>query len=137
MLSVIMGAPTYKVRNRDASMLMNYGFSKFDAKKIIAKHEDVEKVALNKKGTKFFFAKANEDLTVILERGTEGKITKKCILNKEKKEYKKNEVVGYCEVYVNEKLYGKVPVYSDRDVVGYGILDNIKYNLTNLFDNAI
>ena len=137
MLTVIMGAPTYKVRNRDASMLMNYGFSKFDAKKIVSKHEDVEKVNLNKKGTKFFFAKASEDLTVILERGTEGKITKKCVLNEEKKEYKKNEVVGYCEVYVNEKLYGKIPVYSDRDVVAYGILDNIKYNFMNLFDNAI
>ena len=34
MLAVIMGAPTYKVRNRDASMLMNYGFSKYEGKKI-------------------------------------------------------------------------------------------------------
>lgn len=137
MLTVIMGAPTYKVRNRDASMLMNYGFSKFDAKKVVSKHEDIEKVSLNKKGSKFFFAKAGEDLTVILERGTEGKITKKCVLNEAKKEYKKNEVVGYCEVYVNDKLYGKIPVYSDRDVVAYGILDNIKSNFMNLFDNAI
>ena len=29
MLSVIMGAPTYKIRNRDASILLNYGFSKY------------------------------------------------------------------------------------------------------------
>lgn len=137
MLSVIMGAPTYKVRNRDASMLMNYGFSKFDAKKVVTKHEDVEKVTLNKKGTKFFFAKANEDLTVILERGTQNKITKKCVINTDQKEYKKNEVAGYCEVYINEKLYGKVPVYSDRDVVTSGILDNIRYNLMNLFDSSI
>lgn len=41
MLSVIMGAPTYKVRNRDAGMLLNYGFSKFEGKKIFAKDEDV------------------------------------------------------------------------------------------------
>ena len=37
MLSIIMGAPTYKIRNRDASMLMNYGFSKFETKKVIVK----------------------------------------------------------------------------------------------------
>ena len=37
-----MGAPTYKVRNRDASMLMNYGFSKYEGKNIF-KDEDVEK----------------------------------------------------------------------------------------------
>lgn len=32
MLAVIMGAPTYKIRNKDASKLMNYGFSKFECK---------------------------------------------------------------------------------------------------------
>ena len=37
MLAVIMGAPTYKVRNRDASMLMNYGFSKYEGKKYFQK----------------------------------------------------------------------------------------------------
>lgn len=42
-LAVIMGAPSYKIRNRDASMLMNYGFSKFYSKKIVSKDDDVEK----------------------------------------------------------------------------------------------
>ncbi len=32
MLAVIMGAPTYKIRNKDASKLMNYGFSNLNAK---------------------------------------------------------------------------------------------------------
>ena len=137
MLTVIMGSPTYKVRNRDASMLMNYGFSKFEAKKAIEKNSDVEKINLNKKGTKFYFVKAKDDLNIILERGKENKITKKCVLNESKKEFKKNEVIGYCEIYVNEKLYGKVEVYSDRDVRTYSIFYNIRNNLCNLFDNAI
>lgn len=137
MLTVIMGSPTYKVRNRDASMLMNYGFSKFEAKKVVEKNSDIEKVNLNKKGTKFYFVKAQDDLNIILERGKENKITKKCILNEGKKEFKKNEVIGYCEIYVNDKLMGKVDVYSDRDVRTYSIFYNIKNNLSNLFDNAI
>lgn len=137
MLTVIMGSPTYKVRNRDASMLMNYGFSKFEAKKVVEKNSDIEKVNLNKKGTKFYFVKAQNDLNIILERGKENKVTKKCILNEGKKEFKKNEVIGYCEIYVNDKLMGKVDVYSDRDVRTYSIFYNIKNNLSNLFDNAI
>lgn len=137
MLSVIMGAPTYKVRNRDASILMNYGFSKFEAKKVLIKHDDVEKVSLNKKGDKFIVAKAGEDLNVVLERGVENKITKKCVLKTGMKEYKKNEEIGYCEVYVNEKLYGKVPIYSDRDMKTHNLLDNIKDNFMGLFDKAI
>ncbi|MFU0823823.1 D-alanyl-D-alanine carboxypeptidase family protein [Clostridium sp.] len=137
MLAVIMGAPTYKIRNRDASMLMNYGFSKFESKKVLAKDSDIQKVNLNKKGNKFFFAKAKEDLVLVLERGIDNKIETKVVLNANKKEYKKYEVIGYCEVYVNGKLYNKVPVYSDRDVKTYNVLDSVKYNLMNLFDNAI
>lgn len=137
MLSVIMGAPTYKIRNRDASMLMNYGFSKFEAKKVLVKHGDVEKIPLNKKGDKFIVAKAGEDLNVVLERGVENKITKKCVLKTGMKEYKKNEEIGNCEVYVNEKLYGKVPIYSDRDMKVHNLFDNIKYHFMDLFDKAI
>ena len=62
MLTVIMGAPTYKVRNRDASMLMNYGFSKFEGKTLFTKDQDVETVYFNKQTDKFIVAKAKEDL---------------------------------------------------------------------------
>lgn len=137
MIAVIMGAPTYKIRNRDASMLMNYGFSKFEAKKVVEKDSDIEKVDLNKKGSKFFYAKAKDDLILVLERGVENKVTKKVVLDNTKKEYKQYELVGHCEVYVNDKLYSKIPVYCDRDIKVYGVLDSIRYNLTNLFDNAI
>lgn len=137
MLAIIVGSPTYKVRNRDASTLMNYGFSKFEGKKVVNKGSDVEKIVLDKKGQKFFFVKAKDDFNVVLERGGKDKITKKCVLNKTKKEYRQNEIVGNCEVYLNNKLVGKVPLYSDRDIKMNGILTNLKENIMNLFDNAI
>ncbi|MCY6959982.1 D-alanyl-D-alanine carboxypeptidase family protein [Clostridium brassicae] len=136
-LAVIVGAPTYKIRNRDASMLMNYGFSKFESKKVLTKDGDVEKIPLNKKGDKFIMAKSNKDFNVILQRGTENKITKKCVLKQGIKEYKKNQEVGHCEIYVNDKLYAKVPIYSDRDIRLNSVIDNIKYHLMDLFDKAV
>lgn len=137
MLTIIMGAPTYKTRNRDASMLMNHGFSKFESKKVLIKDGDIEKIPLNKKGDKFVIAKSCENLNVILERGIKNKITKKCVLKQGVKEYKKGGVIGYCEVYVNEKSYAKVPIYSDRDMKLHGVWDNIKYHFMDLFDKAI
>ncbi|MBM6860000.1 D-alanyl-D-alanine carboxypeptidase, partial [Clostridium saudiense] len=71
MLSVIMGAPTYKVRNRDASMLMNYGFSKFEGKKIFDKDADVEKIYLGKNTDRFFIAKSQDDLVIVVPKGTD------------------------------------------------------------------
>ncbi|WP_010240596.1 D-alanyl-D-alanine carboxypeptidase family protein [Clostridium arbusti] len=137
MLAVIMGAPTYKVRNRDASMLMTYGFSKFESKKIIQKNGTVEKVNLNKKGDKFFLAKASEDVNIIVPKGNNSKIDRKCVYNKNNKGFKKDNEIGYCEFYQDGKVCGKVKLYCDRDVKKGGIFEHFKYNLGRVFDNAI
>jgi serine-type D-Ala-D-Ala carboxypeptidase (penicillin-binding protein 5/6) len=139
MLSVIMGSPTYKVRNRDASMLMNYGFSKFESKKLINKDEDLEKIWINKQGDKFFMARAKYDLSIVTEKGIENRISKKFALNinDKKKEYKKGEVVGYCEVYINDTFLDKVAIYCDRDFKKGGIFENMKNNLKRIFENSI
>ena len=137
MLAIIMGAPTYKIRNSDASMLMNYGFSKFETKKVIAKDEELEKIPLNKKGDKFLIAKAQENFLVTLERGKKNEITKKIVVEEGLMEYKKGVAIGFCEIYVDNKLCGKVIIYSDRDIKKSRMWENIKNNFIDLFDKAI
>lgn len=139
MLAVIMGAPTFKVRNRDASMLMNYGFSKFTQTKVVSKDGTVEKVCLNKKGDKFFIAKAKDDLSIITQKGSDCKITKKCYfaIDKQAKVIKKGSVIGYCEYYMNNKPVGRVKIYCDRDIKKGGFLENLKKDLNRIFDNSI
>jgi D-alanyl-D-alanine carboxypeptidase (penicillin-binding protein 5/6) len=137
MLSVIMGAPTYKIRNRDASMLLNYGFSKFERKQLVKKDEDIEKISLNKNGDKFFILKAVGDLSITIEKGTDKEITKKIILNPDKKNFKQGEKIGECEYYTNGELIGKIEAYSDRDVRRAGFLEMLKFNFKNLFQKAI
>ena len=137
MLAIIMGAPTYKIRNSDASMLMNFGFSKFESKKVITKDEELEKITLNKKGDKFLIPKAKEDLSITFERGKKNEITKKIVLEEGLKEYKKDVAVGFCEIYVDNELCGKVILYSDRDIKRSRVWDNIKNNITDLFNRAI
>lgn len=139
MLTVIMGAPTYKIRNRDASMLLNFGFSKFEAKKGISKDEDVEKIWINKQSDKYFVAKAKQDCNIVIEKGIDNKIEKKCTLSidSNKKEFKKGEVVGYCEILVNDKVINKVDIYCDRDFKKGGVFENLKLNIQRMFENSI
>lgn len=137
MLAVIMGAPTFKIRNRDASMLLNYGFSKFYSKKIIEKDAEVEKVVLDKKGEKFFMAKAAENLSVTLEKGKEDNIEKKLELDTTKNKYAEGEIIGTCEFFKDNKSIGKIKVYCDREVKRGNFIDNIKYNIKNLFKGSI
>lgn len=134
MLTVIMGAPTYKVRNRDAGILMNHGFSKFQGKKLLSKDEAVEEVYMGEKTERFFVAKALEDLEVVIPKGSDGEFIKKIVIDKEKTEYKEGEIVGKCEIYLNDEMVGEVQIYSDRDIEKGGIFESIKYNIKSLFE---
>ncbi|NFG23281.1 D-alanyl-D-alanine carboxypeptidase, partial [Clostridium botulinum] len=126
MLTVIMGAPTYKIRNRDAGILLNHGFSKYEGKKIVSKDEDVEKVLMDKQTDRFFMAKAKDDLTAILPKGSNGEISKKIVIEELKPEYKMGDIVGKCEVYLGEEKVGEIEIYSDRDIKKGNLFDNIK-----------
>lgn len=137
MLAIVMGSPTYKVRNRDASMLMNYGFSKYSRKNVFKKGNDVERVNLNKSGSRFFIARASSDLNAVVEKGKDSKITYKSVIDKNKKEYKKGKKVGYCDVYVNGELAGRVDLHSDRDVKKPGVFGNLKDNIRNVLPQGI
>ncbi|WP_446899376.1 D-alanyl-D-alanine carboxypeptidase family protein [Clostridium sp. LBM24168] len=137
MLAVIMGSPTYKVRNKDASMLMNYGFSKYKSVNLITKEKPVKKINLNKKGTRFFYAVAENNLNVVMEKDSNDKITYNCVLNKNKRKYKKGESIGYCNVYINEKNMGKVGLSCDRDVKLPGIMENLKNSLSDIINKGV
>ena len=131
MLAVIMGAPTYKIRNRDASMLMNYGFSKYEGKKLFNKDDDVETIYLGKNTERYFIAKAKDDLFIVVLKGSDGEPINKIVLDSE------GETIGKCEVYLNEQKIGEVELYCDRDVEKGGFFDNLKYNMKSLFKKGV
>ena len=134
MLTVIMGAPTYKIRNRDASMLMNYGFSKYETTKVVSKDEDVEKVSLNKKGDNIIL-KACNDVLITTEKGKKSDIQTKIELNDTKnKNIKKGDILGTYDFYLNDKKIASVDLYSDRECKKNGLISNTKDKILNLID---
>jgi len=137
MLSIIVGAPTWQIRNRDASMLLNFGFSQFINKQIVAKDEEIEQVPLNKNGDKFFILKAQDDFYCTIHKSDNAEIRKFCKLGLKNKKYEINEIVGTCEIYLGDQLIGEVNVYTDREFKVGGFVDNLKDNLRKLIDLGI
>ncbi|MGL5616554.1 MAG: D-alanyl-D-alanine carboxypeptidase family protein [Sarcina sp.] len=133
-LAVIMGAPTYKVRNRDASMLMNYGFSKFETSKILEKDTEVQKYDFDKKGNKCIILKSSKDLNITYLKGEKENI-KKVVELDDIKEFKENQKAGKCKFYLNDQLIGEVELYSDRDLNLNSLLEKIKIKITNMMNN--
>ena len=134
MLTVIMGAPTYKTRNRDAGILMNFGFSKYEGKKLLAKDEDVEEIPMGKQTDRVFIAKAIDDLEVVIPKGSKEELVKRVIVDDLKEEYKQGDIIGRCEVYLGDEKVGEVQLYSDRDIEKGGLIDSIKYNIKSIFN---
>lgn len=134
MLAVIMGAPSYKIRNRDAGILLNHGFSKYQGKKLVEEGEDVDTVYMGEKTERFFVAKACNDLEVVIPKGANGELEKKIVIDTLQPEYKEGDIVGKCEVFLDNEKVGEVEVYCDRDIEKGGIFDTLKYNIKGLFD---
>ncbi len=125
MLAIIMGAPTYKIRNRDASMLLNYGFSLFERKEVVPMDSDVSKYQIGSNKDNFIILKAAKPLNVIVEKGKDSKVTTKLNIDKSKKNIKRGDIMGEAIVLINGKEVGKVEVYSDRDMKNNNIIDKI------------
>ena len=136
MLAVIMGAPTYKIRNRDASILLNHGFSRFVGKKIVSKDEEIGNVYMGENTDKFFTAKAKNDLIATVEKGNSGNLEKKIVIKDMKDQYQAGEIVGKCEVYLGNNKVGEVDVYSDRDVKKPNIFEKAKFKVKNMFGKS-
>lgn len=134
-LAVIMGAPTYKVRNRDASMLMNYGFSKFESSKIVEKDAEVDKRIFDKKGNKYIILKSCADLTITYPKGAKESITKTIVMNENNNIFKENEKAGKCQYYIDNELIGEVDIYSDRDLNLNNLLEKVKTKFSDFFNN--
>ena len=118
-------------------MLMNYGFSKYEGKKLFNKDDDVETIYLGKNTERYFIAKAKDDLFIVVLKGSDGEPINKIVLDEEKDSYSEGETIGKCEVYLNEQKIGEVELYCDRDVEKGGFFDNLKYNMKNLFKKGV
>ena len=129
MLSVIMGAPTFKIRNRDASMLMNYGFSKYETLKLVSKGEDVKIHYLDKNNKKYIILKAAETLEKTLPKGKKDAIEVEININDNLNKIKKGDIVGQYVFYLGEEKLGQVDLYSDRPCKLKGFM----YKIKNLF----
>lgn len=129
MLSVIMGAPTFKIRNRDASMLMNYGFSKYETLKLVSKGEDVKIHYLDKNNKKYIILKAEKTLEKTLPKGQKDNIEVEITINDNLNKIKKGDIVGKYTFYLGDKKLDQVNLYSDRSCR----LKGFKTKIKNLF----
>lgn len=116
-ISIIMGAPTWQSRNEQAGRLLDYGFAKYECKKIVDKDEPIGEIALHKAVPEKVTIRAAEELDVILEKGSKVNIEKQVEIYKNiKLPLKAGDQIGVIRAVDGDKTYSEAKLVVDQPV---------------------
>ncbi|MCX7904582.1 MAG: D-alanyl-D-alanine carboxypeptidase [Caloramator sp.] len=116
-IAVVMGAPSAKERNEMAAKLLDTGFAKFESVIVVKKGDLVAEIKLPMAKPEKVRLIANEDLRILLEKGTKINYETKIELFKDLKlPIKKGDAVGIIKAVEGEKVYAQAQVIVDQDI---------------------
>jgi len=125
-ISVIMGAPSWKERNAQAGKLLDFGFAKYESKKLVTKGENLGQISIPRSKPEKIGIFAADDLSVIYEKGNPINAEKKVEIKKDiKLPIKKGECIGKVKAFEGEKLVGETDIIIDQNVSKMGLCDTI------------
>lgn len=134
LISVVMAAPENKARFRDATAMLNYGFSKCSL------YEDSEPQALPKLSVK---KGKQKEVSLVYQHtfshlSVDGsghqEVERRLLLPKEAEApVKKGETAGKMEYYMNGKLLGSVPILYGQSVLELSFSDCLEKALKKVF----
>ncbi len=116
LIAVIMGAPTSKDRQKDASSLLDYGFNKFEIKNIISPNEEIKTVKVEKGIQKEIPLITKQSCDYLSSKGEKIECeTSLEIPKKIKAPVKSGDIIGSLIVKVNGKEYEKINLICGKD----------------------
>lgn len=123
LISVVMGEPDTKVRSSETTSLLDYGFAKYKAMKVVDKNTVVDKLKIEKASNKSVNIVPIENYSVITEKTNKiGKITYDLKLNYIKLPIKKGSKIGKIIVKEDNKKIKELDVTVKEDLKKANIL---------------
>ena len=131
LIAIVLGESEGKVRNRETSELLDYGFNMYKVDTIKEKGSVVDKIKVKKGNVKNIELTLGEDALVLSKKSDSPKEYKeKVIVDDIKLPLKKNSRIGTFELYDKDEKIGEYPLITNKDIKKKGlikvILDNMK-----------
>lgn len=132
LISIIMAAPTSKVRFAEAAKLLDYGFANYDSVPIVKKDQIVEKdVEISGGKEKQINGIAAQDFAMLLGKEESKNFDIKTELQSPiKAPIDKGQKIGVLTIEKDGKVIGTVDILSDREVQSANVYDYFK-NIIN------
>ena len=117
LIAVTLCAETSPIRFKDATTLLNYGFSNYESVKVCDANQKVAKVTFPKGSQENVDLVAKDDLSVLIKKGDSKEFTKKVEVKKDiELPVKKNTELGTVKVYKGKELVGQTKIVNTEDI---------------------
>lgn len=133
LIAIVLGEEVSKVRNKETTELLDYGFNTYKVKLLMKKGEIIDKININKGSKKSINGILKDDITILMNKSDSDKeYTQKVKIDDIKLPIKKNDKIGSIVIYDNDKKVGEYDIVSDSDVSKKNIFNVFMENLGNL-----
>lgn len=134
LVAVVMKSPSSKLRFKNASSLLDYGFSNFEYKQLISKNDIIQKVRVNKGIFQTIDAIAATDCGVILPKGKDKAIEQTLTIPKEiNAPITQGQIIGDVKYTLNGKEIAQCNILANNSVTKITPLSMEKHILYNWF----
>mgnify|MGYP004628052189 FL=1 len=133
LIAVIMKAPTSVIRFKNASSLLDYGFSNFEFTSLGKKGDVVQSVSIEKGSVKNIDVTFKEDTGLLITKGNNINVDKKIILDNANLPIKKGDVIGKVEFILDNEIVATTELVSENNVDKINIFSMNQYVLSNWF----
>ena len=133
LIAIILGADNAKIRNEQATNLLDYGFNNTKIKVLHKKNKSLKRIKINNGSSKYLDLYPKYDVSFVTTKNDSDKNIKTIIkINKIKLPIKINDVVGEVLVKNNNSTINKVPIITDKNINKLSFFDIFISNLKSL-----
>ena len=116
LVAVVMAGESSDARFSGAKKLLDYGFSNYSFSTVSPELKE-EKVKINKGCEKFVNIKADEKISLLMQKSSKKEIKQVTEWNKKiSAPIKKGDTLGYINVYVADEQVGRIPIKAQNNV---------------------
>jgi len=111
LIAVVFGEPDSTMRNNEVSAMLDYGFNVYAIERVLSGESNIGKVEVIKGKKEKAILVPSEDINILYQKSVGKKnITYKVNVDKLKAPISKGDIVGYIDIFENDKLIRSVDV---------------------------
>lgn len=132
LIAVIMRAPTPQVRFSEAKLLLDYGFTTYNYKKIANKNDVFQNIPVEKGLEKNINLIYENDVGIIVNKNQNIDITQEIKINENIcAPISKNDILGRIDYYVENNLIQSVNLLAENDIEKINTINTFNYLIRN------